>query len=105
MKLCLVTGTIVASAKHPAFVGQKLLSCQPLDAEGAAQGPELLAVDRVQAGIGDRVLVNQEGNGARQMLGTVDGKLPIRSVIIGVVDHVDLETDAPQDRAGARRGD
>lgn len=105
MKLCLVTGTVVATAKHPAFVGQKLLSCQPLDAEGEAQGPELLAVDHVQAGVGDRVLVNQEGNGARQMLGTLNGKLPIRAVIVGVVDHVDLESDAPHERAEARRDD
>jgi len=98
MKLCRVTGTVVATAKHPAYVGQKLLSCQPLDADGGAQGAELLAVDRVQAGVGDRVLVNQEGNGPRQMLGTLDGKLPIRSVIIGIVDRVE-----PTD--GARQSD
>jgi len=98
VKLCRVTGTVVASVKHPAYVGHKLLCCQPLDAAGADQGPELLAVDRVQAGVGDHVLVNQEGNGARQMLGTLDGKLPIRSVIIGVVDQVSV------DDLEARRG-
>ncbi|NCQ59997.1 MAG: EutN/CcmL family microcompartment protein [Myxococcales bacterium] len=98
MKLCLVTGTVVATVKHPAYIGQKLLSCQPLDSTGAPQGAELLAVDRVQAGTGDRVLVNQEGNGSRQMLGTLDGKLPIRSVIIGIVDDVAV------DPLEARRG-
>ncbi len=90
MKLCLVVGSVVASAKHPAFVGHKLLLCQPLDGDGAEVGDALIAVDHVQAGVGDRVLVNQEGNGSRQMLGTLDGKLPIRSVIVGIVDQVSL---------------
>ncbi len=90
MKLCRVTGTLVSTAKHPAFVGHKLLYCQPLDEDGAEVGEPLLAVDRVQAGVGDVVLVNQEGNGSRQLLGTVDGKLPIRSVIVGVVDEVEV---------------
>jgi len=98
VKLCRVTGSVVATAKHPAFAGHTLLSCQPLDAFGEAQGPELLAVDHVQAGVGDRVLVNQEGNGSRQMLGTLDGKLPIRSVIIGVVDEVNVEGLEPEGR-------
>ena len=88
MKVCLVVGTVVATAKHPAFHGHKLLLCQPLDEHGDERGDEIIAVDRVQAGIGDRVLVNQEGNGSRQMLGVLDGKLPIRSVVVGVVDEV-----------------
>lgn len=90
MKLCRVEGTVVASAKHPAFVGHKLLLCQPIDGEGRDAGDALLAVDHVQAGVGDTVLVNQEGNGSRQLLGTLDGKLPIRSVIVGIVDQVSL---------------
>lgn len=89
MKLCEVIGNVVASVKHPAFVGHKVLLCQSLDANGKPVGSPLIAVDRVQAGIGDRVLVNQEGNGSRQLLGTIDGKLPIRSVIVGIVDSVD----------------
>lgn len=90
MKLARVVGTVVATAKHPAFVGHKLLVCQPLDEKQAESGDAFLAVDRAQAGVGDTVIVNQEGNGARQMLGTIDGKLPIRSVIVGVVDEVDV---------------
>ncbi len=90
MKLCRVIGTVVATVKHPAFDGQKLLACQPLDAAGRFAGDSFLAVDRVQAGVGDRVLVNQEGNGARQIFGLkATDKLPIRSVIVGVVDRVD----------------
>ncbi len=90
MKLCKVIGTVVASAKHPAFVGHKLLVCQPVDGDGVKAGDSFLAVDHVQAGVGDTVMVNQEGNGSRQLLGAVDGKLPIRSVIVGVVDQVDV---------------
>lgn len=90
MKLCRVVGTMVSTVKHPAFDGHKILYCQPVDAGGADGGEALLAVDRVQAGVGDVVLVNQEGNGSRQLLGSVDGKLPIRSVIVGVVDDVHL---------------
>ena len=90
MKLARVIGSVVATIKHPAFVGHKVLLCQPIDAAGEELGDEIIAVDRVQAGVGDTVLINQEGNGSRQLLGTIDGKLPIRSVIIGVVDEVDV---------------
>ena len=88
MKLCRVIGSMVSTVKHRAFDGHKVLYCQPVDAAGEEAGDPLLAVDRVQAGVGDLVLVNQEGNGSRQLLGTIDGKLPIRSVIVGVVDDV-----------------
>ena len=90
MKLCRVVGTMVSTVKHAAYDGHKVLLCQPVDESGAEAGEVLLAVDRVQAGVGDLVLVNQEGNGARQILGTIDGKLPIRSVIVGVVDDVQV---------------
>ncbi len=90
MKLCRVIGNVVASVKHPAFSGHKVMLCQNLDADDKAAGDPFIAVDHVQAGIGDKVLVNQEGNGSRQLLGTIDGKLPIRSVIVGIVDAVDI---------------
>lgn len=91
MKLARVVGTVVATVKHPAFVGHKVLLCQPVDEAGAEVGNAFVAVDNAQAGVGDPVLVCQEGSGARQMLGTIDGKLPIRSVIVGVVDEVTVE--------------
>lgn len=87
MKLCLVKGTVVATAKHPAYEGLTLLVVQPLDETGGAQGHSFLAVDRVQAGEGDVVLVNSEGSGARQLFNRA--KLPIRSVVVGIVDRVD----------------
>lgn len=86
MKLCRVLGPVVATAKHKSYVGRKLLAVQPLDEAGAAIGSSFLAVDDVQAGPGDVVLVMQEGNGVRQLLKAKD--LPIRSLIVGIVDRV-----------------
>jgi microcompartment protein CcmK/EutM len=88
MTLCRVEGSVVATAKHPRFAGHKLLIVQPLDEHGAAVGASFLAVDRVQAGPGDTVLVNREGNGNRQLLG-MGAQVPIRSLIVGIVDRVD----------------
>ena len=87
MRVCRVKGTVVSTAKHPSYDGLKLLVVQPVDERGAEVGHSFLAVDRVQAGEGDLVLVNSEGNGARQMFKAA--KLPIRSVIVGVVDLMD----------------
>jgi microcompartment protein CcmK/EutM len=90
VRLCRVVGTVVATVKHPAFAGHKLLLCQPVDGSGKDEGDAVIAVDRAQSGVGDTVLVMSEGNGARQMLGTLDGKLPVRSVIVAHVDEVAL---------------
>lgn len=86
MKLCRVIGPVVATAKHKSYLGRKLLAVQPLDEKGAAIGSSFLAVDDVQAGPGDVVLVMQEGNGVRQLLKQKD--LPIRSLIVGIVERV-----------------
>ena len=88
MKLCRVEGSVVASVHHPVYDGRKLLVVQPLDETGRAVGDSFLAIDMVQAGAGDTVLVNQEGNGARQLL-KLGQQVPIRSLIVGVVDAVD----------------
>jgi len=90
MRLCRVKGTVVSTAKLPVYQGLKLLVVQPLDELGHDQGHSFLAVDRAQAGEGDLVLVNSEGSGARQMFRLP--KAPIRSVIVGIVDHVDLSS-------------
>ncbi|MBK7539952.1 MAG: EutN/CcmL family microcompartment protein [Myxococcales bacterium] len=89
MRLCRVVGPMWAAVKHPAFSGRTLLVVQPLDEQGADSGASFVAVDTAQAGTGDRVIVLVEGNGARQILRGKD--LPIRSVIVGVVDAVDTD--------------
>lgn len=83
-----MVGPVVSTAKHEAYVGHKLLCVQAVDEKGKEQGASFLAVDTVDAGQGDLVLVNSEGNSARQVIG-VD-KLPMRSLIVGVVDRVDV---------------
>jgi ethanolamine utilization protein EutN len=90
MNLCRVLGTVVATEKHPAFHARKILVVQPLDEKLAPLGKSYLAVDHTSsAGKGDVVLVMNEGSGARQVLG--DKQAPIRSLIMGVVDRVDVE--------------
>ncbi len=89
MILCRVLGNVVATEKHPAFHGRKLMIVQPLDLAGGASGASFLAVDhRCSAGPGDNVLVLREGGGVRQILG--EAQLPIRSVILGIVDEVSV---------------
>ena len=83
-----VTGTVVATVKHPGYVGRKLLLVRPIDADGRSLGGEFIAADNAQAGVGDRVLVLREGNGVRQILGTADGPLPLLELIVGIVDDV-----------------
>ena len=87
MTLAKVLGNVVNSVKHPGFDGHKLMIVQPLDDRSAPIGASFLAVDTVQAGPGDIVLVNAEGNGTRQILG---GQPPIRSLIVAIVDAVEL---------------
>ena len=97
--LARVVGEVVATIKHEHLAGQKLLLVQPLAADGEPQGKVQIAVDRAQAGPGDRVLVLDEGNGAAQVLKRARGA--VRTVIVGVVDSV--ETGAGTPRAAKRR--
>ena len=68
MILARVLGNVVATAHHPSYDGHKLMVYQPVDESGADCGPSQLAIDTVQAGPGDLVLVMREGNGVRQIL-------------------------------------
>lgn len=93
MRYCRVVGPMWAAVKHPAFEGRTLLVVQPLDAQGHDVGASFVAVDRAQAGAGDKVLVLTEGTGVRQILKAGD-IVPIRSVIVGIVDAVDTSDAA-----------
>jgi len=83
-----VIGEVVATHKHPSHVGRKLLTVQPLEADGSEHGDAILCLDSVDAGIGDRVLVVQEGFAAMAAAGRPNS--PIDMAIVGVVDAVDL---------------
>jgi microcompartment protein CcmK/EutM len=84
-----VAGTVVATIKHPVFEGRKLLLVERLDLDGAATAKYDITVDTVQAGVGDRVLIMDEGTGARQVL-SVEPWGPVRAVIVGIIDDVDI---------------
>ncbi len=88
-----VTGTVVATIKHPHFRGHKLLLVERLSPEGEPTQAYDICVDVVQAGVGDLVLVLDEGNSARQIL-NMEPYGAVRAVIVGVVDAVDLEAAA-----------
>jgi ethanolamine utilization protein EutN len=84
-----VSGEITSTINHPDYDARRLLIVDRLDTAGKPAGGYLIAVAAVEAGVGDRVLVLDEGNGARQVLR--HSEAPIRSVVVGIVDAVDLE--------------
>lgn len=92
MKLARVVGTVVSTIHAEVYDNRKLLLCDLLSPEGEAQGGYLIAVDAVDAGAGETVLIIDEGNSARQVVNQSDA--PIRAVIIGIVDEIALNTAA-----------
>ncbi len=85
-----IVASVVSTEKHAHYKGLKLLMVQPLDAQGKPKGKPLLAVDGVQAGIGDRVILVDEGGSARAVIGD-ESAVTIRTAICGIVDRVDIE--------------
>ena len=84
-----VVGSVVSTLKIHALEGEKLLIVQPLDLEGEPDGPDVIAIDDVDAGVGDRVLVIYEGRAAHDIRQKV--YFPVRAVIIGVVDDMQVD--------------
>jgi ethanolamine utilization protein EutN len=83
-----VVGNLVATQKQESHEGKKILLIQPLDLENQPAGDVIVAVDAVDAGVGDRVLAVQEGFSAMTSVGHVES--PIDAAVIGVVDLVEL---------------
>jgi microcompartment protein CcmK/EutM len=84
-----VTGTVVTTISHPHFKERRMLVVQPLTLPGDEIEGDFVALDNTNAGIGDTVLVNREGNGARQVLNNPDAC--VISVIVGIVDSVNIQ--------------
>lgn len=93
MKLGRVVATVVSTLSDAAFDGRRLLLCAALDERRQATGGYTIAVDTVDAGAGDTVLVLDEGNSARQVLAAPEA--PIRAVVVGIVDAIDLDDPGP----------
>jgi len=85
-----ISGSVVSTIHHPIVNGRKLLVAERLDAAGRPTGGYLIAIDAIGAGRGETVLIIDEGTGARQILD--NDNAPVRSVVVGIVDEVALET-------------
>jgi ethanolamine utilization protein EutN len=95
--LAQVIGTVVAPVAIPILEGRTLLLVRPVAPDGRPTGRTRVAIDRVGAGVGERVLVLDEGNGARQILG--DPKGAVKTLIVGVVDYVETGAGRVYDAA------
>ena len=89
MILARVVGNVVATQKNERYANSRVMMCQPVTPEGAETGLTLLALDSVDSGVGDIVLVVQEGWSA-STAATGEQGAAIDSAIVGVVDRVDL---------------
>jgi ethanolamine utilization protein EutN len=86
-----VIGDVVARQKAPSHQGGKLLVVQPLNLDGSDRGEPMIALDAMDAGLGDRVLLTIEGYAAMIALNRPNS--PIDAAVIGVIDTVDLVAD------------
>ena len=91
MLIARVIGDVVATQKSESHTGQKLLVVQPLDLDESDRGDPVVAVDAVDAGVGDRVLLSMEGFAAMTSVGRPGS--PIDMAVIGVIDTVHLTNE------------
>ena len=89
MLLARIVGTVVATRKDERLVSSKLLVARPVDPAGKPEGSYLVAVDTVDAGVGETVLI-VSGSSARMASGPKD--CPVDAAVVGIVDHVEMET-------------
>lgn len=87
MFLADVIGTVVSPVQIPVLDGKTLLLLRPVGPDGKPTGRTRIGIDRAQAGVGDRVIVMDEGNSARQILS--DPKAAAKTIVVGVVDYVE----------------
>lgn len=91
MLIARVIGDLVATRKHESHEGRKILLVQPLNLDGTDYGDAVVALDSVDAGIGDRVLIGIEGFAAMTAVGR--SQSPIDAAVLGVIDHVEILPD------------
>ena len=87
MLLAKIVGTVVATRKDPRLVSNKLLVARAIDPRGKAEGGYLVAVDTVDAGVGETVLI-VSGSSARMASGMKD--CPVDAAVVGIIDIVDV---------------
>jgi ethanolamine utilization protein EutN len=91
--LARVVGDVVSTHRHENLGGRKLLLVRRLDLQDNEEGTEVIALDVIGVGRGEKVLVVQEGGAARALF--KNDKIPVQAVVVGVVDRVDLEKGTP----------
>ena len=89
MQIARVVGTVVATQKHRAFEGAKLLLVQPVTLDDAPRGAPILAIDSVGAGVHEKVLIVMEGRAAGEALGRKGAH--VDAAIVGIVDRMDVQ--------------
>jgi microcompartment protein CcmK/EutM len=89
MILAKIIGNVVSTVKEPGYESRKIMIVMSVDPSGLPKGKSFLAVDAVQAGVGDTVLVLEEGGSARMILNEPD-TFTIKAVIAGIVDHITM---------------
>jgi ethanolamine utilization protein EutN len=87
MLLAKIVGTVVATRKDPRLVSNKLMVVRPMDPRGKADGNYLVAIDTVDAGVGETVLV-VSGSSARMAAGMKD--VPVDAAIVGIIDDIEI---------------
>jgi len=98
--LARVLGNVVATQKNERYASARVMLCQPLTPTGEEWGATLLALDSVDSGVGDTVIIVQEGWGA-STAATGEPGAAIDSAIVGVVDRVDLLEEEKGTRAAS----
>lgn len=94
MFIARVVGDVVSTHRHENLGGRKLLLLRRLSLAGEEEGGEIIALDVIGVGEGERVLVVQEGNAARSLFG--NATIPVQAVVVGVVDELELEREAAE---------
>lgn len=95
MILARVLGNVVATQKNERYASARVMLCRPVTPEGEEFGPTIIALDSVDSGEGDTVIIVQEGWGA-STAATGEQGAAIDSAIVGVVDRVDLLAEEPK---------
>jgi ethanolamine utilization protein EutN len=100
MFMARVVGEVISTHRHEHLGEKKLLLLRRTSLDGAEEGSEIIALDVIGVGVGEHVLVVQEGNAARSLF--KDSKIPVQAVVVGVIDHYDVERAEDLGRAEGR---
>lgn len=85
-----VIGNVISTIMAPGYESKKILIIQPVDPKGNPKGKSFLAIDTIQAGVGDTVITIDEGNSARSVINEPE-TFTIKAVVAGIVDEINIQ--------------